>query len=139
MESKYVTPSDLRAMADWLEAHSEVQIPSIDVTVWSFGGRTFQQAVAALGAFDKEYTDSFVRAVVRFGALRLVFSDWRETVCQKVQTGTRHVDARTIVTEEPEHDEPVYEWRCPESWLKPAETQEKEAAPDAEDAIGSTV
>lgn len=121
MEDKRVTPENLRAMADWLEAHPAFEIPPATITVWAFGGggSDFKSKIAAMGSFEKQYTDSFVNASVSFGALRLVVSDWRESVCRRVQTGTRHVEAQTVITEEPAHDEPVYEWRCPDSWLHP--------------------
>lgn len=59
-----------------------------------------------------DYDVGFEFAITEDVTLRIVTS--RSAVCERVQTGTRTVPAQPAVEE---HEEPVYEWICPDSVL----------------------
>lgn len=62
---------------------------------------------SAPGNWTKKQAEDQIRYEKSYGE-KLVFSMgiWRSQVCERVQVGTRHVEAI------PAREEPVYEWRC---------------------------
>ena len=107
----------LRAMAAWLEANPDLPLsPYTDVTISYFGTRDDARAAreSAPGGWRKHTspTDNYI--TYQHGDHDPDSGKWDVTyeihvaksgssTCERVQVGTRHVEA---------HDEPVYEWKC---------------------------
>lgn len=115
---------DLRAFADALEATTNEQFPtpyvsfslySIEVPTdddpYACRNLTFDDArlaMAALpGKWRKTVNDNGLYYAKQFGeTCRVYLNIDRSATCERVQVGTKHVEATEA------HDEPVYEWRC---------------------------
>lgn len=119
----------LRELADMFESHPAFPAP-YDIELQIFynlrpdGGLgpdiTIADVRAAMtlapGNWSKSYSDSYVsyrKDFSEFVAIELTFG--RETVCRKVQTGIRHVEATDA------RDVPIYEWICESDELEPAD------------------
>lgn len=114
----------LRQMADFLEAHPAVPLPSVHQPVYIWGAdaqRQLAAAALALGDAEKEADASFFSLVRRFGPIVYTVKAYRENVCERVVVGTK-----TITTQVPPEgvemltvtrEEDVVEWRCPPSIL----------------------
>lgn len=117
----------LRELADWIEAHPEVDTPSREFTVYSLN--TKQEAADCLRALTpckKEYkADNFFLSR-EFGPITLSFMFYRNAICTKRVIGTKEVGTQVIPSrftpEEiiPAHTEEIYEWDCGESLLAQA-------------------
>ncbi|SRR5581483_417152 len=122
MENKNTeTIASLRAAADWLEQYPElpkVYCGNIAVFYKSDDQKADVAVVAkAMGAAEKVYTESIFLLKKMFGReANISYVADREQVCEQVLVGKRIEPAHTIpATEErfvPEHEVPVYEWRC---------------------------
>ena len=132
-----------RAIADFYEQHPE--LPFGDMWIWepSFRIRLdkerAKEQLRAIGSFDKIYEgDSFV-AVKEIGGVKVKCWMDRDAVCERVVTGTRHVEAELV----PEyvtparlieaHEEEIVEWKCPESILAPTPGSEPKVAAEFDD------
>lgn len=88
----------LRALADLLDAHPEVPLPyhgtaaRMAIYQLSAGREAFAATVRALpGHKRKEVEGDTYRVAVDLDGLRLEAVAYRETVCERVVTGTREV------------------------------------------------
>lgn len=94
----------------------------------------FPAAVEALGGHrTKDARGEFFGVVRTFGVLDVRICTDRDAVCEQVQTGTRQVERKVVLPSIQEQidrlqaeytvtevvDEPVYEWRCSDSILRP--------------------
>ncbi len=79
----------------------------------------FVDIVSKIGAYEKTKTGGFVgvKKILPSGA-SMMLDIHSEQICKKVKVGTRIVPAREeeIIPAEPEQEEDVYEWQCPESF-----------------------
>lgn len=114
----------LRELTDFVESK-----PFSDSLKWSWGTELnffiydkeeFAKVCLALGSFKKESNDAFTSAKLELplGAKINVYGDKNE-ICEKVVVGKRIVPAqpaKTVPAVE-EHEEDVFEWKCPESFL----------------------
>lgn len=113
----------LRRIADWIETHPEVPLPSatsLDITAVS--GRESLSAVArAFGTATKEYSDSLIYLIKDFGGVSLRVIEWRSNVCKRVVVGKTTVPEKILPAQLiPAHEEDVVEWRCDEPLLTEA-------------------
>lgn len=123
----------LRAVADWLDAHPEVPLPSEGqsrvfclgtVALGKDGVREELANVARAlpGEVDKEYTDSYFRVHGVIEGIHIAYSAARTAVCDRVVVGQRTVSKEVPVAfEEQEVTEDVVEWRCDDGIMKAAE------------------
>jgi len=113
----------LRQIADFLEAHLELDLP--EPTLTNYGVHSKEMAASVVrsmsrgGRCDKEYTDSLVTLSRKFGPITLQYLGTRSNVCKQVAVGKRVVPEQYIAPKPateaytvPEHEETVYEWRC---------------------------
>ena len=128
----------LNAIADFLEQPKCVELPKPSISIYTNTTvsnyewveeedgnsdykdnfwKTHQQMVdiaRILKPVEKNYNNSDLTLVKKFGSIKLAFSASREAVCRKVQVGTEKKEkveypiVRTGIMEEV----PVYEWQC---------------------------
>lgn len=114
----------LRELADWVEAHPEVQLPTDHLQSYIFGDRGAPSEVLhAMKPCKKEYTESYFHLIRHFGPIKLDYFFDREAVCQRVVVGKRQIEAHlrpaTLIPAEmiEAHEEDVVEWRCGQALL----------------------
>lgn len=116
--------ADLRAFADLLEATSMAALPTphVGFSLYSkeeptddneYATRNLDTEDARIamanmpGGWSKYASQGTMYYAKQIGrTLRLYFNIDRSATCERVQVGTKHVEAVEA------HDEPVYEWRC---------------------------
>lgn len=123
--------NSLRAIADWIEAHPEVAIPSDNsLTIYSMDTKDEAATlVRAMGSCNKRYDDSYLTVEKSFGPIRLraVFS--REQVCKRVVVGVETIPAEFVEARtRPAHTKEIVKWEC-EPILAPTEGEPKEPHP----------
>lgn len=123
---------ELRGLADDLEANPDAPLPyplsdETSMLVFAYTPEEFRAAVKLAGSGEKRVQDDGRmifegrRGPLRFKVVLM------SRVCERVQVGTK-TETRQVPVGEPEYDEvveevPVYEWRCPESILRPDESE----------------
>ncbi len=113
--------ADLRALADWLDAHPDIAERTHSyntIGVSTEDAAEFARFVREVGAGRKNAASGTAWLERSFGKLKLtVFGD----VCEQVQVGTQTVTVEEypadVVPELVDVEVPVFEWRCPESFL----------------------
>lgn len=105
----------LREMLDLLEAQPGLRLPYWlieDQSVYATDEADLLLKRKMLGkTVDKVVTDSFFGFAQHFGPITLKVLVQREVVCERVKTGTKHIEAVEA------HDVDTYEYVCPESFL----------------------
>lgn len=105
----------LRALADFVEQHEELPVPSYVLSsIWFHGesARKNLEAVAkAFGTFEKHAGESYFEISKKFGPHILEANTTREAVCVRKVVGTRKV--KKIEPAEVEVEEEIVEWKCP--------------------------
>lgn len=123
----------LRELADYLVTH---ELPDAIEGYWSHqvnetfspftlfitarNKRDFGNLCGGLGSFEKVVTDYSTGAEVKLpSGMKVHVSISRDMVCQRVVVGTKVVPAKEeeIIPAEPEHEEEVVKWVCPESFI----------------------
>ena len=112
---------DMRAMLDFLESHPRTLralYPSSNSLFYVFETHAdeFRTTLKEFGGGTKSASFGYARVQRTFGSVALQL--YTASLCEKVQVGTETVH-KTVETAETE-EVPVYEWRCPESFLAPA-------------------
>ena len=115
--------ADLRALADYLDAHpvvtSEVYAP--EVYVLPLFAERWAAVLADMGSFTKSSSAHQLCADRMFGSVKLHAIMDKSDTCERVQVGETAVETRVYPDDvEPEMVttmEPIYEWKCPESWM----------------------
>ena len=105
----------LRQVADWLEAHPDIDMPSNEIGCFSMN--TKEQAARVLMALkpcNKVYGDSLFSITRQFGPIILRYYFNRNQVCTPRVVGTKVVPARPerLIEATPEHVVEVIEWDC---------------------------
>lgn len=117
----------LRELADFVEAHPEIDAAStFTLNLWMHEKSDLADWMKRLGGKWDKYTGLDAYFIMRrmFGPHRIELNANREAVCERTQVGTKTVEkpdpellaAVPLVTVE----EPVYEWKCPDSLLAEA-------------------
>jgi hypothetical protein len=116
----------LRQLADFAEAHPNLvdeDCFGLNVNVFARDRAEMAVMVRELGSAEKYESGAFYYLRRRFGPHNLDLCINREQVCERIQTGTRVVTRPDpkVVADIPmvEVEEPVYEWVCPDSILRP--------------------
>lgn len=137
---EYVTA--LRELADFVESkdfpekwasyfgtETAFDKPTLNFSVQN--KNDFGKIAAAMGSFEKlrdSYSTGALKKMPSGAIIHLTAS--REVVCKKIVVGTRTVPAKPerILEAEPEREEEIVEWECPESFvaLKEEETAHAE-------------
>jgi hypothetical protein len=122
----------LREIADWIEAHPEVEIPENNISCYTMNTKAdASRVLRSMSPCKKEYSSELFQIKRKFGPITLSYVMYRKAVCvakvvgKKVVPETRE-PARTIEIPEkvtPEHTEDIIEWDCTEPLLT-AEKQE---------------
>ncbi len=107
----------LRAFADLLENNENMPVPFYGVRASLYlteeGARAARKGIYGWVKHN-EKSSAYMSYTLDFGEdpydapVRLTVEVSKEGTCERVQVGTRHVDAEVIDA----HDEAVYEWRC---------------------------
>ena len=97
-----------------------------ELSFWTYDKTDFANICAAMGSFEKkrdQWCTGAVNTLPGGATVRVTAS--RETICRKVVVGTRKVEAKPeeIIPAEPEHEEDIVEWECPESFIALKEEQ----------------
>ena len=114
-----------RDMLAWLESCPDMPAPAGYVQ-WDYNAESkseFVELRRASGFHKKLNRSDWIAFEKRFGSYGIVFINIdKQQTCERVRVGER------IVAATPEHVEPLYEWRCPESLLIDDDTNELVAA-----------
>lgn len=111
------TAGALREIADWYDAHPDIQGPTEIVLPYRAGGCTEAQAACrlarALGTFEKKHGDAILSLRRNFGGIELRFIFWRDGVCTKRVVGKRMARVPDPSAPKIEVEEEIVEWDCP--------------------------
>lgn len=131
-EKRAAWTAGLRDLADWLDAHPEMDLPyineeyppslSLGIHPWHESderpqAERFAAAVSALGGRrEKAGDDEYMRVHRDFGPVRVQVWTMRDEVCEAVVVGTETVEVQRVVqpavTETVTEEREVIEWRC---------------------------
>ena len=105
----------LRQIADWIEAHPDIEVPETELS--GYGMHSKEDAAKVLMALKpckKLYGDSLFSIVREFGPITLKFVFSRNQVCTPRVVGTKVVPAtpERIIEAMPEHVVEIIEWDC---------------------------
>jgi hypothetical protein len=119
--------ADARRLLDFIEKNPSLirhQVFCLFHSSWEQGDTAkaeMAKAARLLGQCEKSVTDDEFKIVRKFGDHFIQFYWRREYVCERVQVGVKTVEIPTypkgveVIYEKKE--EPVYEWKCPDSIL----------------------
>lgn len=105
----------IRRLADALEANSEGRIPTIYIVLYAemAEARAIRSQMPHGWTKTNHKTSSYISYTKQFcnnadswEGVQYVIEVAKTETCQRVQVGTKHVEAVEA------HDEPVYEWQC---------------------------
>lgn len=88
-ETKQTTAEGLRALADWYEAHPEIDVPSVVISIWERNGGAAKKlalTAKAMGTCEKSMDDYSITLKRHFGPVMLLASISRDAVCRKIVT-----------------------------------------------------
>lgn len=98
-----------------------------------------------IGACEKGANCEWYNLTKRFGSR--IRGQWyinRQKICERVVVGEKIIPAKEeirvpeqVLPAEPERRELVYEWKCPDSLLRPSEDDAKQAKADDADVLQS--
>jgi hypothetical protein len=112
----------LRELADYLESNEAVPLPYLgQFDAFVCNKDELADAARAMGSCDKVASGAWFYLRKSFSAgIQLHVNINRDIVCERVQTGTKKVKmpAQQALPER-EVDEPVYEYHCPDSIMRP--------------------
>ena len=114
---------DLRAIADFIEAHPELKLPSLSrLDIFESDAKSLPKYAAAFGNAAKDVLGDNLFILRRtFGTLKLEANWQRDLVCERRIVGQREIPDQIVPAKDeefiPAHKEDVYEWRCPDSIL----------------------
>ena len=107
------TIQDMRTLLDFVEAHPDIPMPYFG-QVDAFAGKENLRTIAkAMSPATKKSEGDFFMLTRRFGSVNLEVNFPRDEVCERVEVGKK------VVPAVPKHEEPLYEWKCPDSILAP--------------------
>lgn len=109
----------LRDLADWVEAHPDIELPNDSISIYS--RNTKEEAVEVLKALTpckKDYSDDLFTISRSFGRVLLRFIFYRNVVCTRRVVGTQEVPEKFTLEKYtpseliPAHTEEIVEWDC---------------------------
>ena len=105
----------LRHIADWIEAHEDIGLPSNELQCFSMDEKSeAAKVLMALKPCDKVYSDTLFVIKRAFGPITLKYYFSRDKVCTPRVVGTKVVPAtpERIIEAMPEHVVEIIEWDC---------------------------
>lgn len=127
-KSEYVAA--LRELADFLEKRefpdswkssygSDESYPNVYLSLFTYNKDDFSNFARMLGSFEKDASDSYLSCTRKLDNSMIIVHGYRDRICERVKVGTKIVPATEakLIEAVPEHEEDIYEWKCPESFL----------------------
>lgn len=127
-KSEYI--ASLRELADYIEArefpddwqgsYAKTDYNPPCLSFWVGSKTTFGKICSLIGTFEKNRGEYSTGARAKLpGGATISVSASREVVCKKVLAGTKTIPAKEeeIIPAQPEHEEEIYKWECPESFI----------------------
>lgn len=98
--------------------------PSVSLVLYTKDKQTFGEATKAIGTCRKRADGGFLEVTREEPTFIVQINAYRDGVCERVVTGTKTIPAKEeeIIPAEPEHEEEIVEWKCPESFMALADT-----------------
>lgn len=135
-KSEYI--KGIRNLADFLESKEfpeswinsyggEESYPNPYLSLFVYKKEDFSLFSKLIGGFKKSVTDSFLSFEKEGSSFSMMVHGSRENICERVKIGTKIIPAKEeeIIPAEPEKEEDVYEWKCPESFIGMKEEKEE--------------
>lgn len=116
----------LRGLADFLESHDEMLMGynSHEHTLYARSAEEFSTLCRALGSGEKREVGGYLGLARDFSdSVKITVNVAKSHTCEKVQVGTRveqvviPADAKLVEENVYAVEVPVYEWKCPDSFL----------------------
>ncbi len=105
----------LRDLADWLEARPSLRTPCVpEFNVFAYSREDFNEQLRLMGSGEKDQVGGYLTVEKAFGPVVFALNISQNEVCTRTQVGVREVEAQKARTV------PIYEWECPESFMKEA-------------------
>lgn len=107
----------LRDLADWIEAHPEIELKDESMTIYAKDTKEeAARVLTALAPCNKDYSDTLFTIKRSFGHISLRFVFLRSAVCTRRVVGKRVVPEQ-IIKGTPnevirEHEQDIIEWDC---------------------------
>lgn len=124
----------LRQMASFIESLPELgdaYYGGMQINIFFNTKEELAVAARAIGSFEKVATDSHFWLRKNFGDRpddQIDFCVARDKVCKRVaKTIVKPARPEVLLPAEPEREETVFEWECPDSILAPEESEAVEA------------
>jgi hypothetical protein len=146
-ERRTATITGLQALASWIKANPEIEIPANFSNIVFFRAEEtdihakFAEIAKAAPFAEKNASETYFTLKLCFSeTVYIEYYTTREAICERVQVGTRFVEATEarVVTYEtvPAHEEPIYEYKCPSLLApqEPIEDSEPSSEPSSEAA-----
>ncbi|MCR4338569.1 MAG: hypothetical protein NUW01_01645 [Gemmatimonadaceae bacterium] len=103
----------LRELADWMDAHPEVNIAPFEVLHYCLDKDEFRTSVRAMGRGEKSTSDPYFFVTRWFGPVALRTYAAREKVCRRVVKGVELVPKEIVPAKVvPAHSREIVEWEC---------------------------
>lgn len=118
----------LRLLADFLEDRptltDAMRFSLSDIGAYPLTTERWQQCLNELGTFDKRSTSIHLHAERAMNDSVMVSVTMNhEDVCERVEVGVKEVEVAVypddVVPTIERQQVPVYEWKCPPSWIAP--------------------
>jgi hypothetical protein len=106
MEDRNETISGLRQLADWLEAHPEVPVPTYNQSSVAVEAADLPTIARAMGQAEKTAYGDYFRLSKRFGGVEYYCYTDRDAVCTRTKVGTKVIPAQEARVVD------VWEWDC---------------------------
>lgn len=102
----------LRAIADWYDAHPEIELPVDYIDVYNVNTKEEAATILkALSPCEKEYLSTMFYIKKSFGAITLRFCFYRNQVCERIVVGKKIIPAQRIEAQDiPERVEDIVEF-----------------------------
>jgi len=120
-DSRADTLRGLQGLINFLEIHTEIELPDFDFPIYFFGEtatKNVKEVAHSLGSFEKSESESYLTLRKKFGGgvvIRAVFT--RSAVCTKRVIGThkvmKDVYPASVQPVRVEVEEDIVEWDCP--------------------------
>lgn len=107
----------VRKALEWLESNPEVPLPDqfifVRLTRYCYEKEELAETIRALRKTEKFDSTDWIRFERDLGeGLVYQVTMHKSICCERTKVGTRRIEAREA------YEEPVYEYKCPESFLK---------------------
>lgn len=115
---------------NWIGDESDL-FESPGLNFYTRNKHDFGLIATAMGSFEKVRTDYSTGAIKKLASgVEVKLTANRDVICKKIVVGTRTVAGtpERIIEAEPEREEEIVEWECPESFVSLKEDEPQEVA-----------